>query len=120
MEEIKSLSSLGIINDEAHHVWDKDIIWNQFILTCNELLKKKSKGLSFQLDFTATPKRQDSGSVFEWVITDFPLADAIRCGIVKSPIIGEVENPRETPSDRADVIYRDYIEAGCQKVVLLQ
>jgi hypothetical protein len=115
MEEIKSLTSLCIINDEAHHVWDKDIIWNQFILTCNELLKKKSKGLSFQLDFTATPKRQDSGSVFEWVITDFPLADAIRCGIVKSPIIGEVENPHETPSDRADVIYRDYIEAGCRR-----
>ena len=115
VDEIKSINSLGIINDEAHHVWDKDIIWNQFVLTCNELLKKKQKGLAFQLDFTATPKRQDSGSIFEWVITDFPLADAIRCGIVKSPIIGEVENPHETPSDRADVIYRDYIEAGCRR-----
>jgi len=115
VDEIKSISNLGIINDEAHHVWDKDIIWNQFILYCNELLKDKSSGLSFQLDFTATPKRQDSGSIFEWVITDFPLADAIRCGVVKSPIIGEVENPHETPSDRADVIYRDYIEAGCRR-----
>jgi len=115
VDEIKSVSNLGIINDEAHHVWDKDIIWNQFILYCNELLKDKSSGLSFQLDFTATPKRQDSGSIFEWVITDFPLADAIRCGVVKSPIIGEVENPHETPSDRADVIYRDYIEAGCRR-----
>ena len=113
--EINSITNLGIINDEAHHIWDKDIIWNQFILTCNDLLKKKGTELSFQLDFTATPKRQDSGSVFEWVITDFPLADAIRCGIVKSPIIGEVENPHETPSDRADVIYRDYIEAGCRR-----
>jgi type III restriction enzyme len=115
VDEIKSISNLGIINDEAHHVWDKDIIWNQFISYCNELLKDKSSGLSFQLDFTATPKRQDSGSIFEWVITDFPLADAIRCGVVKSPIIGEVENPQETPSDRADVIYRDYIEAGCRR-----
>ena len=115
VDEIKSITNLGIINDEAHHVWDKDIIWNQFILNCNDLLKDKSGGLSFQLDFTATPKRQDSGSIFEWVITDFPLADAIRCGIVKSPIIGEVENPHETPSDRADVVYRDYIEAGCRR-----
>ncbi len=115
LNEIKSLDNLGIINDEAHHVWDKDIKWNQFILMCNEILKEKGKELSFQLDFTATPKRQDSGSIFEWVITDFPLADAIRSGIVKSPIIGEVENPDETPSERADVVYRDYIEAGCRR-----
>ncbi len=115
ISELESLDSLGIINDEAHHVWDKDLVWNQFILKCNDILKKRGKGLSFQLDFTATPKRQDTGSVFEWVISDFPLADAIRCGIVKSPIIGELENPHETPSDKADVIYRDYIEGGCRR-----
>ncbi len=115
ISELESLDSLGIINDEAHHVWDKDLVWNQFILKCNDILKKRGKELSFQLDFTATPKRQDTGSVFEWVISDFPLADAIRCGIVKSPIIGELENPHETPSDKADVIYRDYIEGGCRR-----
>ncbi len=115
MSELKSIDSLGIINDEAHHVWDKDLIWNQFILKCNNILKERGNALSFQLDFTATPKRQDTGSIFEWVISDFPLADAIRSGIVKSPIIGELENPHETPSDKADVLYRDYIEGGCRR-----
>lgn len=115
IKEIQSCENIAIINDEAHHVWDKDIIWSRLINKIYEFFKKEDKYLRFQLDFTATPKRQDTGSLFEWIISDFPLADAIRSGVVKSPIIGEVENPQETPSDRADVIYRDYIEAGCRR-----
>jgi type III restriction enzyme len=115
IKDLQTCDNIAIINDEAHHVWDNDIIWAKLINKLYESFKKDKKQLLFQLDFTATPKRQDTGSLFEWIISDFPLADAIRSGVVKSPIIGEVENPHETPSDRADVVYRDYIEAGCRR-----
>ena len=87
---------------------------NEFIKKISKYFGEKNKTFGFQLDFSATPKKQN-GNLFEWVITDFPLADAITNKIVKSPIIGEVENPKETPSERADIVYRDYIEAGIRR-----
>ncbi|MEM3907891.1 MAG: DEAD/DEAH box helicase family protein, partial [Nitrososphaerota archaeon] len=112
---INSLDNISVINDEAHHVWDKDILWHQLIDKLFDSFNRDGKNFSFQLDFTATPKRQDTGSLFGWIVTDFPLADAINSGIVKRPIIGEVENPVETPSERADVVYRDYIEGAIRR-----
>ncbi|MEM4067621.1 MAG: DEAD/DEAH box helicase family protein, partial [Candidatus Micrarchaeaceae archaeon] len=112
---INSLDNISVINDEAHHVWDKDILWHQLIDKLFDSFDREGKNFSFQLDFTATPKRQDTGSLFGWIVTDFPLADAINSGIVKRPIIGEVENPVETPSERADVVYRDYIEGAIRR-----
>ncbi len=112
---VNSLENISVINDEAHHVWDKDIVWHQLIDKLFDSFEKEGKSFSFQLDFTATPKRQDTGSLFGWIVTDFPLADAINTSVVKRPIIGEVENPVETPSERADVVYRDYIEGSIRR-----
>lgn len=113
-EELMNLDDISIINDEAHHVWDPESKWSEFIIKLFNRLKKNKKTFSFQLDFSATPKKQNGG-LFEWIIADYPLADAIKNGIVKRPIIGEVENAKETPSERADVVYRDYIEGGIRR-----
>ena len=115
-ENIAENEDVSVINDEAHHVWDPDSKWNEFIV--KKLFKNfnnDKKKFGFQLDFSATPKKQTKGGLFEWIVTDYPLADAIVNGMVKYPIIGEVENAKETPSERADVIYRDYIEAGVRR-----
>ena len=42
-----------------------------------------------QLDFSATP-RFGGGELFPWVIYDYPLRQAIKDGIVKQPIRGEI------------------------------
>ncbi len=113
-DDLMKADDISIINDEAHHVWDPDSKWNEFIVKLFKRFKKDGKKFIFQLDFSATPKKQNGG-LFEWVITDYPLADSIKNGIVKRPIIGEVENAKETPSERADVVYRDYIEGGIRR-----
>ena len=114
LEDIKKNEGISIINDEAHHVWDPESKWNEFIVKLFKNYKGENKDFGFQLDFSATPKKQN-GNLFEWIVTDFPLADAIINRIVKYPIIGEVENAKETPSERADIVYRDYIEAGIRR-----
>ncbi|MBA7657811.1 hypothetical protein ES703_65754 [subsurface metagenome] len=64
-DRIKAHDDLLIINDEAHHVHDEDLEWMQVILRLHKNLKEKGKkGLSIQLDFTATPKVMGTGVNF--------------------------------------------------------
>jgi type III restriction enzyme len=114
--DILKSENLAIFNDEAHHVWDPDLKWNKIINNLYESFSNSNKMFSFQLDFSATPKRQDTGSLFQWIIVDYHLMDAIKNGVVKMPIIGDIENAREVPASRADIRYRDYIEAGIRRL----
>ncbi len=84
-----------VLNDEAHHVHDEKLMWNQTIERLHaELLKRApddpGAGVVSQLDFSATPK-YEKGGVFRHVVVDYPLAQAVADGIVKTPIIGEVK-----------------------------
>lgn len=83
LARVQSLKSLAVLNDEAHHVHDPDLEWNQ-ILT--RLHNGSPQGLVSWLDFSATP-RFDSGAFFPWVISDYPLAQAVEDQIVKTPIL---------------------------------
>ncbi|HEX2867823.1 MAG TPA: DEAD/DEAH box helicase family protein [Ignavibacteriales bacterium] len=86
-ERIMKHDELLIINDEAHHVHDDELAWYKSILSFHEkLIRKKKKGLSLLFDLTATPKDQN-GTFFPWIITDYPLAQAIEDKIVKIPLI---------------------------------
>lgn len=112
--ELLNLDSIGVINDEAHHVWDRDLQWSGLIEKIYKDLSERDKRFCFQLDFTATPKRQDTGSLFQWVVSDFPLADAINSGVVKKPVIGDVRG-REVDADDISVRYGDYLEAASRR-----
>ena len=116
LNDVLKSDDLAIINDEAHHVWDSELKWNQLINNVYESFSKSGKTFAFQLDFSATPKRQDTGSLFQWVVVDYHLMDAIKNGVVKTPVIADIENAREIPSSRADIRYRDYIEAGIRRL----
>ena len=83
LARVQGLKSLAVLNDEAHHVHDPDLEWNQ-ILT--RLHKGNPNGLVSWLDFSATP-RFDSGAFFPWVVSDYPLAQAVEDQIVKTPIL---------------------------------
>ena len=99
-----------VLNDEAHHVWDKDLVWNKAIDWVNS-----ATGVMCQLDFSATPRYQTTGKLFTHIITDYGLGEAIEDQIVKRPKIAEIENIPEIESDDASEKYRVQIDAGVSK-----
>ena len=103
-------SPVLVINDEAHHTHDPKNTWNE---TIHSLHSKHPLGLAAQLDFTATPRYND-GKLFEWVISDYPLKQAIMDRIVKRPIKG-ITDVGEVPSDVAKIQYEPFIVAGIER-----
>jgi len=105
LERIKSLSSLIVINDEAHHVHEEDLAWSRSLLDIHDSMPK---GLSMWLDFSATPKDQH-GMYFPWTLVDYPLAQAVEDRIVKAPIIVTKQNDRKNPAKDPEGITKDNI-----------
>jgi type III restriction enzyme len=97
-----------VVNDEAHHTHDEESEWNCVIRRLHTTIPG---GLSAQLDFTATP-RYSKGSLFTWVIYDYPLKQAIIDNLVKRPIKGIATGIQEGRSDIASTRYRAYLAAG--------
>lgn len=81
------IKDLAVLNDEAHHIHDPNMAWFQAIQDINNKLKlKNGKSISFQADFTATPKH-NNGAIFVQTIADYPLVEAIRDNVIKSPVL---------------------------------
>jgi type III restriction enzyme len=116
IERVARHDDLLILNDEAHHIHDPKLAWAKVIAGIHERLQARdTPGLAAQLDFSATPKHND-GVLFEQIVTDYPLADAIAAGIVKQPLLGELSDPHQVPSDDASVRYRQWIDAGVARL----
>jgi len=110
LEILSKYEDLVVINDEAHHAWTDELVWNEFIFKLNEELKQKcNKNLIMQLDFSATPQYPgDRVIYFPHIIYDYPLGDAIRDRIVKRVRIGEIEYAPEPLSK--DFVKRNQIQ----------
>lgn len=105
LERLKSLKDLVVLNDEAHHVHDEDLAWNQSLLAIHRALPK---GLALWLDFSATPKDQN-GMYFPWTVCDYPLAQAVEDRIVKAPLIVTKEDDPKRPSQDPEQVTADNI-----------
>ena len=103
-------SPLLVLNDEAHHTHDPKSAWNE---TIRALHQGHAAGLAGQLDFTATPRHQ-KGALFPWIISDYPLEEAIRDGIVKRPWKGSTDIG-EFPSNEASRRYEAYLVSGVER-----
>jgi type III restriction enzyme len=116
LERVRKHDDLMIMNDEAHHVHDTDLVWYQVILGLHEDLKLKRKnGLSLNLDFSATPKDQN-GTFFPWIICDYPLAQAIEDRIVKAPlIVHQTDKADPEKYTRASVAYAEWINIAISR-----
>jgi type III restriction enzyme len=101
-------NNLIVLNDEAHHTWDEDSEWNKVIRDLNARTP-----LVTQLDLSATPRFQ-KGTLFPWVIFDYPLKQAILDNIVKRPVKG-VTKAQEAKSEIASVKYQAYLTAGVER-----
>ncbi len=93
-DRIARRGRLMVLNDEAHHVHDERLAWNQTIERLHVELRHRATddelaGVVSQLDFSATPK-YETGGLFRHTVVDYPLGQAVADGIVKTPVIGEV------------------------------
>ena len=106
-----------VVNDEAHHVHDQKLKWNQSIERLHEELRRRAggddsgAGVVSQLDFSATPK-YEKGGIFKHVVVDYPLAQAVADGIVKTPVIGEVSGAKVELGDSAFQRNRQWLDVA--------
>jgi type III restriction enzyme len=99
-----------VLNDEAHHTHDPENVWNQ---TIRSLHDTHPRGLSAQLDFTATP-RYTSGALFAWTVSDYTLKQAIIERIVKRPVKG-ITDIGGVSSNIASTRYQPFITAAVER-----
>jgi type III restriction enzyme len=109
------IKDLVVMNDEAHHIHDPEMRWFKSIEDIHNHLKlKQGKGVSLQMDNTATPKHDD-GSIFVQTICDYPLVEAIKQRIVKSPVLpDEASRAKLSEKTSSEFVerYKDYIHLG--------
>ena len=114
-QQITAHERVMVLNDEAHHLWDPGSAWNEAVGFLQQEIKNRTGGgLAAQLDFSATPK-DNHGRIFQHVICDAPLGEAVDGGIVKTPIIGRGEGLAETPSNDASKRYEQHLMMGYQR-----
>ncbi len=109
------IKDLVVLNDEAHHIHDSSLAWFKSIEDISNKLKlKNGAAISLQTDFSATPKH-NNGAIFVQTICDYPLVEAIKQNVVKSPVLPDEvsrQKIREKESDDFIERYRDYIHLG--------
>jgi type III restriction enzyme len=100
---MSSAHNLLVINDEAHHAWrlnpetkvsrdekkeaEKATVWVGGLDRIH-----KARNILACYDFSATPfapsgKKNNEEALFDWIVSDFGLNDAIESGLVKTPRI---------------------------------
>ena len=114
-ERMAAHGELLVLNDEGHHVHMDELEWSKVIEGLDTGLREGTgRGLRAQLDFTATPKHTD-GRLFQEIVVDYPIAQAIDDGIVKRPILGELSGVVENEAEDAAQRHRDKLTAGIAK-----
>jgi len=113
---VQKYDDLMVINDEAHHVHDDELEWWKILEKLHrDLVKKTGHGLVAQLDFSATPKDQN-GTFFPWIVSDYPLAQAVEDKIVKAPLVVH-QTDRKDPDkyNNAAVAYQEWIQIALNR-----
>ena len=111
---VRDVPDLVVINDEAHHIHNPEMAWFKSIEDISNRLRLKGSKLSGQFDFTATPKHSN-GAIFVQTISDYPLVEAIRQGVVKTPVLPDAASRAklvERHSDKFTERYEDYLHLG--------
>jgi type III restriction enzyme len=111
---VREIDELMVLNDEAHHIHDARLAWFKSIEDIHNRLLQKDRGLSLQLDVTATPKH-NNGAIFVQTVADYPLVEAISQNVVKHPVLPDAASRAkltEQKSAKFTEKYADYMELG--------
>jgi type III restriction enzyme len=122
--EMSTSQNILVINDEAHHSWrsaaeskekgkTKDEIDNTVWVGGLDKLNSKVQILRCH-DLSATPfaptgKKSNEAGLFEWIISDFGLNDAIESGLVKTPRV-VIRDDGKHSSDYKSRLYHLYMD----------
>jgi type III restriction enzyme len=100
LRELGNAQNLVVINDEAHHAWRvsgdvsaaKDELEEATVWVGGLDRIHAARGILTAYDFSATPfvstgHRGTEERLFDWIVSDFGLNDAIESGLVKTPRI---------------------------------
>ena len=115
---VRDIDELVVLNDEAHHIHDKQLAWFKCIEDIHNQLKQKGGALSLQVDTTATPKHSSGGAIFVQTITDYPLVEAIAQNVVKHPVLPDEPSRvklKERQSSKYSERYEDYLQLGVEE-----
>lgn len=114
-EILTSCPNIMVIKDEAHHIYSFEKEWKKILICLNKnLISKYGRGINMELDFSATPKTE-TGALFQWIIVDFTLKEAIETNILKLPLKGIVRNAEEIASTKSVERYSAWIDAGVRR-----
>jgi type III restriction enzyme len=99
--DMANARNILVINDEAHHAWRIPAESKIKGVTKDEIEEAtkwvggldrihRTRGILKCYDFTATPfspsgKKSTEESLYDWIVSDFGLNDAIESGLVKTP-----------------------------------
>ena len=109
---IEQCDDLMVLNDEGHHIHDQRLRWSETIRDFNDgFVTRRGRGIKAQLDFSATPKHND-GRLFNHIVVDYPIRQAIRDGVVKQPHLVTLENAPESEIDDAGDRYQHKLNAS--------
>ena len=111
---VREVPDLVVFNDEAHHLHDEKSAWFKSIEDISLRLRQKGSQVSAQFDLSATPKH-NNGAIFVQTVSDYPLVEAIRQGVVKTPVLPDGPSRaklQEKKSAKFAEQYEDYLHLG--------
>jgi type III restriction enzyme len=123
--DMATAQNIVIINDEAHHAWRRDPKSTLKGVAKEELEEAtkwiggldrihRARGILNCFDLTATPfaptgKRSGEETLFQWIVSDFGLNDAIESGLVKTPRVA-VRDDAKLGKDFKSQLYHIYAD----------
>jgi len=124
--DLASGRNLLVINDEAHHAWrvpPEGKVKGVSKAEVEEATKwiggldriHRARGILSCYDFSATPfvpsgKKSSEEALFDWIVSDFGLNDAIESGLVKTPRVVVRDDALVTDKDLKSRLYHIYAD----------
>jgi type III restriction enzyme len=122
--EMANSQNIIVINDEAHHAWrvpaeskikgvKKEDIEESTIWVGGLDRIHQARGILNCFDFSATPfapsgKKSEEEALFQWIVSDFGLNDAIESGLVKTPRVVIRDDGKINAKDYKSRLYHIY------------
>lgn len=113
-------NNVMVINDEAHHAWRKKDANSKLVIETAKWVEgldkiHKSRKITKCYDFSATPfiptgKNVSEEMLFDWIVSDFSLNDAIESGLTKTPRIAIRDNSGRFDKKYKSRFYHIYLD----------